>query len=89
VSTSMISNECMICHMKVHIVSYNLDQNFFSKSKIHILPNYEQTNLKTAIVYYLVKHFRISRSGSTENEKLCIKGSNSVLPEREIWEMFN
>ena len=51
VSTSMISNECMICHMKVHIVSYNLDQKIFSKSKIHILPNYEQTNLKTAIVY--------------------------------------
>ena len=52
VSTSMISNECMICHMKVHIVSYNLDQKKFSKSKIHILPNYEQTNLKTAIVLY-------------------------------------
>ena len=51
VSTSMISNECMICHMKVHIVSYNLDQKNFSKSKIHILPNYEQTNLKMAIVY--------------------------------------
>ena len=50
VSTSMISNVCMICHMKVHIVSYNLDQKKISKSKIHILPNYEQTNLKTAIV---------------------------------------
>ena len=50
VSTSMISNECMICHMKVYIVSYNLDQIFFSKSKIHIMPNYEQTDLKTAIV---------------------------------------
>ena len=50
VSTSMISNECMICHMKVHIVSYNLDQKKISKSKIHILPNYEQTDLKTAIV---------------------------------------
>ena len=33
-----------------HIVSYNLDQNFFSKSKIDILPNYEQTDLKMAIV---------------------------------------
>ena len=53
VSTSMISNECMICHMKVHIVSYNLDQKNFSKSKIHILPNYEQKNLKTTIVYLL------------------------------------
>ena len=50
VSTSMISNVCMICHMKVHIVSYNLDQIKFSKSKIHTLPNYEQTDLKTAIV---------------------------------------
>ena len=37
--------------MKVHIVSYNLDQKKYSKSKIHILPNYEQTNLKTAIVH--------------------------------------
>ena len=50
VSTNMISIVCMIYHMKVHIVSYNLDQKKFSKSKIHILPNYEQTNLKTAIV---------------------------------------
>ena len=36
--------------MKVHIVSYNLDQKKISKSKIHTLPNYEQTDLKTAIV---------------------------------------
>ena len=50
VSTSMISNVCMRCHMKVHIASYDLDQKKFSKSKIHILPNYEQTNLKMAIV---------------------------------------
>ena len=35
VSTSMISNVCMICHMKVHIVSYNLDPKNLSKSKIH------------------------------------------------------
>ena len=49
VSTSMISNECMICHMKVHIVSYNLDQKKISKSKIHILPVSEQTDLKTAM----------------------------------------
>ena len=50
VSTSMISNVCMICHIKVHIVSYNLDPKKNSKSKIHTLPNYEQTDLKTAIV---------------------------------------
>ena len=36
--------------MKVHIVSYNLDQKKISKSKIHILPNYEQKHLKTATV---------------------------------------
>ena len=48
VSTSMISNVCMVYHMKVNIVSYNLDQIFFYK--IHTLPNYEQTDLKTAIV---------------------------------------
>ena len=57
VSTSMISNVCMICHMKVHIVSYNLDQKKISKSKIHTLPNYEQTDLKTAIV--IPTHFWI------------------------------
>ena len=50
VLTSMISNVCMICNMKVHKVSYNSDQNEISKSKIHILPIYEQTDFKTAIV---------------------------------------
>ena len=50
VSTKMILNECMIYHMKVHIVSYNLGQKKISKSRIHILPNYEQTDSKTAIV---------------------------------------
>ena len=50
VSAKMILNECMIYHMKVHIVSYNLDQKKFSKSRIHILPNYGQTDSKTAIV---------------------------------------
>ena len=49
VSTKMILNECMIYHMKVHTVSYNLGQKM-SKSRIHILPNYEQTDSKTAIV---------------------------------------
>ena len=29
VSTKMILNECMIYHMKVHIVIYNLDQKKF------------------------------------------------------------
>ena len=53
VSTSMISNVCMICHMKVHIVSYNLDEKKKLESKIHTLPNYEQTDLKTAIVAML------------------------------------
>ena len=53
-STHMISNECMIYHMKVYIVSYDLGQNFFSKSKIHILPNYEQKDFQTAIVVYRV-----------------------------------
>ena len=42
--------------------------------------------------YLLVKHFRISLSGSTQllslSKKLLIKGSNCVLPEREIREMF-
>ena len=49
VSTKMILNECMIYHMKVHIVSYSLGQKI-SKSRIHILPNYGQTDSKTAIV---------------------------------------
>ena len=50
VSTKMILNEFMIYHMKVDIVSYNLGQNFFFKSRIHIFPNYGQTDSKTAIV---------------------------------------
>ena len=50
VSTNMISNEYMVYHMKVHIVSYNLGPKNISKSKIHILPNYGQTDSKTAIV---------------------------------------
>ena len=54
VSTKMILNECMIYHMKVHIVSYNLGQKFFSKSRNHILPNYGQTESKTAIVRGLI-----------------------------------
>ena len=31
VSTNMISNECMIYHMKVHIVDYDLGPIFFFK----------------------------------------------------------
>ena len=50
VSTKIILNECMTYHMKVHIVSYDLDQIFFSKSRIHVLPNYGQMDSKTAIV---------------------------------------
>ena len=36
--------------MKVHIVSYNLGQNFFSKSKIHILTISGPMSIKPAIV---------------------------------------
>ena len=50
VSTNMISNVCIIYHMKVHMVSYDFGQKEFSKSKIHILHIYEQMDLKTAIV---------------------------------------
>ena len=50
VSTKMILNECMIYHMKVHIVSYNLGQKKVSKSRLRILPNYGQMDSKTAIV---------------------------------------
>ena len=42
--------------------------------------------------YKLVKHFPDfplwEYKIASFNEKLCIKGSNSVLPEREIREMF-
>ena len=44
--------------MKVHMVSYDLGQKEISKSKIHILPNYEQTDLKTAIVIYTVPYLK-------------------------------
>ena len=50
VLTKMILNECMMYHMKVHIFSYNLGPKKFSKSRIHIFPNYGQTDSKTAIV---------------------------------------
>ena len=53
VSTNSISNECMIYHKTVHIVSYDLVPKKVSKSKIHILPIYEQMNPKTAIVISL------------------------------------
>ena len=49
VLTKMILNECMMYHMKVHIFSYNLGPKIFSKSKIHILPIYGQTDSKPAI----------------------------------------
>ena len=55
-------NECMIYHMKVHIFSYNLGPKKFSKSRICILPNYEQTDSKTAIVVCLF--FCLSRNNS-------------------------
>ena len=63
VSTKMILDECMIYHMKVHIVSYSLDPKKFSKSNIHISPNYERTDSKTAIVPLRPTQFR----------HLCIK----------------
>ena len=50
VATTMISNECMIYHMKGHIASYNLDQIFFSKSKINILTISGPMSIKPAIV---------------------------------------
>ena len=50
VLTKMILNECMMYHMKVHIFSYNLGPQKFSKSRICILSNYGQTDSKTAIV---------------------------------------
>ena len=53
VSTNSISNEFMIYHKTVHIVSYDLVPKKVSKSKIHILPIYEQMNPKTAIVISL------------------------------------
>ena len=39
----------MICHMKIHMVSYNFSQKKF-KSTIHVLPIYGQMDLKKAIV---------------------------------------
>ena len=57
VPTKMILDECMIYHMKVHIVSYSLDQKIFSKSNIHISPNYERTDSKTAIVLIRTRYY--------------------------------
>ena len=69
VSTSMVSNVCTC--MKVHIVSNNLDQNKFSKSKIHILPNYEQTDIKTAIVACPVQYKNMKAQAAKKHNK-CI-----------------
>ena len=54
VLTKMILNECMMYHKKVHIFSYNLGPQKISKSRICILPNYEQTDSKTAIVLWTI-----------------------------------
>ena len=59
VLTKIILNECMMYHMKVHIFSYNFGPKIFSKSKICILPNYEQTDSKTAIVHAWSKFFMV------------------------------
>ena len=48
VSTKIIFNKCMTYHMKVHLVHLGQKEN--SKSRIHILLNYGQTDSKTAIV---------------------------------------
>ena len=53
VSTKMILDECMIYHMKVHIVSYSLDPKKFSKSNIHISPKYERTERQVSVVMWL------------------------------------
>ena len=53
-STKMILNECMIYRMKLQENGYNLGKKKNSKSRIHILPNYEQTNSKTAILQCIV-----------------------------------
>ena len=75
VATTMISNECMIYHMKVHIVSYNLGQFFFSKSKIHILTISGPMSIKPAIVF---------RRTVVERAKPAIKCPFAVgkLPQR-------
>ena len=73
-STSMISNVCMICHMKVHIVNYNLDQKKMPKSKIHILPYYERTDLKTALVHTQRKWLCFVNRQSTEQLDFVLLG---------------
>ena len=70
VSTKMILNECMIIyHMKVSIVSYNLGQKKIPKSRIHILPNYGQTDSKTDIVAYngFGKYAELTEPKTVEN----------------------
>ena len=62
-STNMISNVCIIYHMKVHMVCYDFGKKM-SKSKIHILPIYEQKDLKTAIVATVRKKLRTVKGQS-------------------------
>ena len=47
--------------MKVHMVSYDFGQINFSKSKIHILLIYEQTDFKTAIVGGVINKFLLNK----------------------------
>ena len=57
-----------------HIVRYNLDQKKISKSKIHILPIYGQTDSKPAIV--ITPHFQsIHRH---------FEGRHSEVAEKEV-----
>ena len=75
VLTKMILNECMMYHMKVHIFSYNLGPKKSPKSRMCILPNYEQTDSKTAIVIvWKIAHSGFGRSFnpiSTIEGRLC------------------
>ena len=50
VSTNMISNVCMVYHMKVYMFGYNIGPQKISKSKINILTISEPMSMKPAIV---------------------------------------
>ena len=61
VSTNMVSNEWMIYHRKVHIVSSNLGSISLLKSKIHKLNISGQMSLKPPIVvsaHLTIEHLR-------------------------------
>jgi hypothetical protein len=80
VSNNMISNDCMIYHIKVHTVGYNLGQFFFLSPKFIFCPFMD----KPAIVNSRKKHavtsrrLQLTKKFPNNSPFFQIKGSKAV-----------